>query len=122
MDGIATENLLKNRLRQIYSLNLLSLEAESLAGRQIFPVAGVGRSPIFERLLNVSIGKQIEVGSIENAVLILDEKCAHLFRRGQHEVIHSRRHIDGKIRILVEVSGDVIEVSLHAAQMNAHHS
>lgn len=46
---------------------------------------------------------------------------AHFFRRHQHQVAHSRRCIDGEIWILVEVSGDVVEISIHAPQMDPHH-
>ena len=46
---------------------------------------------------------------------------AHFFRRHQHQVAHSRRCIDGEIWILVEVSGDVVEISVHAPLTDSHH-
>lgn len=119
--SVVVKHLAQDDIGEVQSMYLLAFKAKSLAGCQEFPVARVSGTPFFQCVRDFVVRKQIEVGAVEDAILILDKKCAHFFRRQQHQVFHSRGRIDGKIRILVQMTSDVVEISLHAAQMHSYH-
>jgi hypothetical protein len=103
-------------------LYLPTPEVKRFAGCQEVPVTRVAGLPVFHHFGGTGVREEIEIGAIEDTILILDEKRALLSEASTsgHQVARSRRCIDGEIWILVEVSGDVVEISVHAPQMDPH--
>jgi hypothetical protein len=72
VESIAAKYFLEYRPGQIQSTHLLALNAKGFAGSKKFPVPRVGGSPLFECFRDVRSREQIEIGPVDNAVLVLD--------------------------------------------------
>src|SRR5271155_3397037 len=93
---------------------------EGIGGGEVSPVEGELRLPLFDCGVPGFISGELDIGSIEHSILILDEERTDLRRGLNGEVCDACAGIDGKVWVASERASHHVDVGFHAAKVSAY--
>src|SRR3984893_1160884 len=105
------KDLAQNKLGQRETLVAVPFVLDGLNRSEEFPIALVGLVPLCERLVGIVFRQDDQVGRIEDAVLVFDQKSPHLVTLLDHEVRDARCGVDRKIGIARDLRTNVKTIS-----------
>src|SRR5208337_5024185 len=122
MYGVVVIQLAKNRFRQSKTLYSVSFIIKRGAGREVAPVECVLIFPLCLNVFGIRVGQELQVGCVQDAVLVFQNKSSHFLAGLNHQMGNTSRSVDRKVWIAIEALRNVIKIVFHASQVCSNYT